>query len=320
MFNWISEWWAGADKQQHLVAEEFDEQAYKQYTIDRHAHSDLVRWDVFRCYPFVFKFRYVVDDSTGRCCSVVDFCKGLEISHDLLLECSFDRHHVKSLNELVLGVTRTDDNSLGSLFATKHGLILILQQLPFVNKEDVLMAIKTDKGYDRDDTRDKIEAVLKHVKALTDNSDKFINAHKSFKQEVSARFGQFEQRLDALDTRISALHANVQAAPGVVFPRDVTKHPHLAVFMSVKDVGNTQIAFARGQEEHFRKRKLEFEDDMDVAFEGVHPNPTMAVHCIREEFVNSGYKIRRLSKKVMEVKCTMNVAKDIIKRAILSKN
>lgn len=315
MFKWMSEWWGGADEQLP-VTQEFDEKAYKRYTVDLHAHSDLVRWDVFRCYPFVFKFRYVVDDSTERCCSVVDFCKGLEISHDLLLRCNFDRHHIRSLNELVLGAAPTDADSVGSLFATKHGLIILLQQLPFVNKKDVLLAIKTDKGYERDDTRDKIEAVLKHIKALTDNSDKFITAHKSFKQEVSARFGQFEQRLDALDTRISALHANAQAAPGVVFPRDVTKHPHLAVFMSAKNVGNTQIAFTRGQEEHFRKRKLEFAEDMDVAFEGVHPNPMMAVHCIREEFANSRYKMRRLSKRVIEVECDINVAKDIVKKAI----
>jgi putative AlgH/UPF0301 family transcriptional regulator/chaperonin cofactor prefoldin len=158
-----------------------------------------------------------------------------------------------------------------------------LHQLPFANKDDVLMAIKTDKGCD--DVREKIESVLKHIKTLNANSDKFINAHKSFKQEVGARFEQFEQRLQTLDTKLNTLQcaAPTQAVPGVVFPRDVTKHQHLAVFMGrVEEQGSTQIAFARGQDEHFRKRKLEFEDDMDTMFEGVHPNPLMAVHCLAE--------------------------------------
>ncbi|AAP29806.1 unknown [Choristoneura fumiferana multiple nucleopolyhedrovirus] len=317
MFTWMfGGWWSGADKQLRLNAE-FDEQAYKRYAVDRHAHSDLVRWDVFRCYPFAFKFRYVTDDSANRCCSVVDFCKGLKISHDLLLRCSFNRQHVRHLNELVLGAPPAETDSFGSLYATKHGLLQFLQQLPLDAKEDVLLAIKTDKGYDRDDMRDKIETVLKHIKTLNANSDKFISAHKSFKHEVCVRFEQFEQRLDALDSKINAPPASTQGAPVVVFPRDVTKHPHLAVFMSrAEDTGNTQIAFARGQEEHFRKRKLEFEDDMDTMFEGVHPNPLLAVHCIKEEFANSGYKMRRLSKKVIEVKCTVNAAKDIVKKAI----
>ncbi|AHD25624.1 ac13 [Choristoneura murinana nucleopolyhedrovirus] len=319
MFTWMfGGWWSSVDKRRPVNAE-FDEQAYQRYVIDRHAHSDLVRWDVFCCYPFAFKFRYVTDDTSNRCFSVVDFCKGLKISHDLLQRCSFDRQHVRHLNELVFGAPPAETDSVGSLFATKHGLIQLLQQLPVATKEDVLMAIKTDKGYAREDMRDKIEAVLDQIKTLNANSDKFISAHKSFKHEVGARFEQFEQRLNALDSKITA-HATTQAAPGVVFPRDVTKHPHLAVFMSrAEETGNTQIAFARGQENHYRKRRLEFEDDMDVMFEGVHPNPLLAVHCIREEFANSGHKIRRLSKKVIEVKCTLNAAKDIIKKAIINK-
>lgn len=323
-------WWIGSSSsggQRHAPAE-FDNQAYQRYTVDLRAHSDLVRWDVFRCYPFAFKFRYVTDNSSnGRCCSVVDFCKGLEINHDLLLKCNFDQQHVRRLDELVFNAPRVETtvvaDSVGKLFATKHGLLQLLQQLPFDNKEDVLLAIKTDRGYDRDDVRDKIEAVLKHIKTLTANSDKFISAHKSFKLEVGARFEQFEQRLKSLNTKVDALQAaptHTAEALSVVFPRDVTKHPHLAVFMGrAEETGSTQIAFARGQENHFRKRKQEFEDNMDVMFEGVHPNPLLAMHCIKEEFNNSGHKIRRLSKKVMEVNCAVNMAKDIVKRAIINK-
>ncbi|BAE72429.1 ORF140 peptide [Hyphantria cunea nucleopolyhedrovirus] len=333
MFNWILSWWDNVSgeqqqqQQQHPPAK-FDDQAYKQYAVNKRAHSDLVRWDVFRCYPFAFKFRYVTDNSSNdRCCSVVDFCKGLEINHDLLLKCNFDHQHVLHLDELMFNAPRVKAvaaDIVGSLFATKQGLLQLLQQLPFVNKDDVLLAIRTDKGYDRDDVRDKIEAVLKHIKTLTANSDKFISAHKSFKLEVGARFEQFEQRLESINTKVNALQAPTQtteAPVSVVFPRDVTKHPHLAVFMGrAEETGNTQIAFARGQENHFRRRKLEFEDNMDVMFEGVHPNPLLAMQCIKEEFYNSGHKIRRLSKKVIEVKCAVNVAKDIVKKAIINKD
>lgn len=305
------EWWNGGRPNA-----QFDKLAYNRYNVDQRAHSDLVRWDVFSCCPFTFKFRYVVDNSGGRYCNIVDFCKGLNIDHNLLQGCEFDRQHVRTLNELVFCASRDEIDSLGSLFANNRGLIELLMRLPFVNKENVLTAIKNN----RDDMRDKIEAVLHQIKTLNSNNDKFISAHKSFKLEVGARFDQFEQRLDALDTKFNALHAPSQATPDVVFPRDVTKHPHLAVFMSrTEETGNTQIAFVRGQMDHFRKRKLEFEDDMDVMFEGVHPNPLMAVQCIKEEFNNSGHKIYRLSKKVIEVKCEVNVAKDIVKKAIVNK-
>lgn len=312
-------WWGAADEQ---VDAEFDEQAYRRYAVDQRAHSDLVRRDVFRCHPFVFKFRYVLDERAGRCCSVVDFCKGLKISHDLLQRCNFDRQHVRQLNELVLGAPPAQPDFLGGLFATKHGLVQLLQRFSFANKNEVLLAVGANEDHDRDNLLDKIEAVLNHVKTLNTNSDKFVNAHKSFKLEVGARFEQFEQRLQTLDTKLNALQcaAPTRTAPGVVFPRDVTKHPHLAVFMGrVENRGVTQIAFARGQEEHFRKRKLEFEEGMDVMFEGVHPNPLLAVHCIKEEFANGGHKIRRLPKKVIEVDCAVNVAKDIVKKAILNK-
>nr|ALR71208.1 hypothetical protein AGNV_147 [Anticarsia gemmatalis multiple nucleopolyhedrovirus] len=324
MFEWVFGWWGGSngDEQQQQNFVEFDEQAYKRYAVDRRAHSDLVRWDVFRCHPFTFRFRYVVDDNNGRCCNVVDFCKGLEINHDLLLSCNLNRQHVFQLNQIVLGAPPTDFNadSLGSLFATKHGLIQLLQQLPFINKNDVLMAIETDKCYDHDDVRDKIETVLKHIKALNANSDKFISAHKSFKLEVNARFKQMEQRFENLDNRLNSIpHERTTssiAIPGVVFPRDVTKHEHLAVFMNRVDDG-TQIAFARGQQEHFRKRKLKFEDTMDIMFEGVHPNPVMAVNRIKEELYGSGHKMKKLRNCVLEVKCTVDTAKDIVKKAIL---
>lgn len=310
MLNWI----AGLVAGQRRVA--FDEQAYERYA---GGHSELVRRDAFRCHPFAFEFRYVADASLGRCCSVVDFCKGLRVAHELMLRCSFDRQHVRHLDELLLGAPPAPTDSVGGLFASKHGLVQLLQQLPIVAKEDVLLAVKTDKGFDRDDVRDKIETVLKHIKTLNSNSAKFVGAHKAFKREVGARFEQFEQRLHSLDSKLNALRAPAPGAPGVVFPRDVTKHPHLAVFMGpVAERGSTQIAFARGQEEHFRKRKLEFEDDMDVMFEGVHPNPLLAVHCIKEKFASSGYKLRRVSKRVIEVKCSVDAAKDIVKKAIVN--
>ncbi|AFY62934.1 38.7k N-terminal [Philosamia cynthia ricini nucleopolyhedrovirus virus] len=90
MFDWVRGWWANG-------AVAFDARAYKRYAVDRRAHSDLVRWDVFRCHPFTFEFRYVADDA-GRHFNLVDFCKGLQISHDLLPRCRWDcaRH----LNEL----------------------------------------------------------------------------------------------------------------------------------------------------------------------------------------------------------------------------
>ncbi|BBD51507.1 38.7K [Samia ricini nucleopolyhedrovirus] len=307
MFDWVRGWWANG-------AVAFDARAYKRYAVDRRAHSDLVRWDVFRCHPFTFEFRYVADDA-GRHFNLVDFCKGLQISHDLLPRCRWDcaRH----LNEIALGAPPTAFaiESAGSLFATKHGLVQFLQQLPFTNKEQVLLAIRADR--ERDDMREKIESVLKHVKTLSANSDKFINSHKSFKLAVNARFEHLEQRLQKLDVKLQA-PSERDAAPGVVFPRDVTKHEHLAVFMSgVEERGSTQIAFARGQQEHFRKRKLQFEESMDVMFEGVHPSPVMAVNRIKEELFGSGHKVRRLSKHIVEVKCSVAAAKDIVKKAIL---
>ncbi|QDL57000.1 38.7KDA [Dione juno nucleopolyhedrovirus] len=339
MFNWMFNWWNRGGEQNNAVAADFDEQPYKRYTVDRYMHSDVVRRAQFKCHPFAFEFRYVLnnndddDEYAGRCCNVMDFCKGLKINHNLLIRCNFDSKHVRHLNEWTFGPTSpaemdSQSLSMGSLFATKHGLLHLLQQLPFARKDKVLAAIeKMDNTHDN--VCDRIETVLKHVKTLNTNSDKFISAHESFKQEIGARFEQFEQRLQTLDTKFNALQCTTlrassssSAAPGVVFPRDTSKHQHLAVFMgrAADERDSTQIAFVRGQEGHFRKRKLEFEDDMDIMFEGVHPNPLLAVHCIREELASSGYKMRRLSKKAIEVKCTVNVAKDIVRKAIMNKN
>ncbi|AAK85574.1 hypothetical protein [Epiphyas postvittana nucleopolyhedrovirus] len=319
MFDWMFGWWSFNEQHQqhHPLANHFNAQDYKQYAVDRRAQSDLVNRSVFKCHPFTFKFRYVIDDDNGRCCRVVDFCKGLEINHELMLNCKWDSKHVRHLNEIVFKTPPVEisPDSMGTVYATKHGLIQILQQLSFEYKDDVLLAIKTDKGYDCDDVRDNIKTVLKHIKTLNVNSDKFINAHKLFENQVCARFEQLEQRLETLERVPDA-----PTMPGVIFPRDVNKHQHLAVFVN-QERGNTQIGFARGQEEYFRKRKLEFEEeDMHKMLETVHPNPQMAVQCIKDRFISNGYKIKKVSnrRRVIEVDCNINAAKDIVNNVIIS--
>ncbi|AGA16168.1 hypothetical protein [Thysanoplusia orichalcea nucleopolyhedrovirus] len=328
MMSWIWNWWmrSSDDNNKNYQETNFNPEDYKKYNINAQQWSHIVSWDSFKCNTHTFKFRYVCNNANEKYYNVTDFCKGLEIVHDDILDCDWDSDQVYHLNEIIFNKQKSkrDVNSLGALFATKRGLINILTQVNFANKSDVLLHIQTEG--ERDDLRDKIESVLKHVKRLNANSEKFMVNHETFKNEATNRFEQFELRLHELDVKLNALQsaetvktAVLEAAANknntITFPRDITKHQHLAVFSERMD-NRIKIAFVLGQQRHFRKRKMDYEDDMEMLFEGVHGNPLLAIHRITEKLYDRHYKIRKIAKRVIDVDCSPNVVKEVIQEVL----
>ncbi|ABL75957.1 38.7 kDa protein [Maruca vitrata nucleopolyhedrovirus] len=323
MLSWLWNWWMrSGDSYDSIVDSRFNSDDYKKYHVNAHQWSHIVKWDSFKCNTHSFKYKYVHSDSNTKHYNVIDFCKGLEIAHDDILDCNWDDDQVHHLNEIVLHVPKSkrDISSLGALFATKQGLLEILMRLNFANKSAALLHIQTEG--ERDDLRDKIESVLKHVKKLNTNSENFMVTHETFKNEVGNRFEQFESRLHELDAKLNTLQSVETAVVAsennygrVTFPRDITKHQHLAVF-SERINDHIKLAFVLGQERHFRKRKMRFEDDMEVLYDGVHPNPLMAIQCINEKLYDKNYKIRKIAKRVIDVDCTPNVVREVIQEVL----
>nr|BEV20870.1 hypothetical protein [Bombyx mori nucleopolyhedrovirus] len=331
MLSWLWNWWMWSgdndddDNDAAIAAEDrFDPDDYKKYHINVQQWSHIVKWDSFKCNTHSFKYRYVHNDTNAKFYNVIDFCKGLEIAHDDILDCNWDSDQVYHLNEIIFHKQKSkrDLNSLGALFATKQGLLKILMRLNFDNKSNALLHLQTEG--ERDDLRDKIESVLKHVKKLNTNSEKFMVTHETFKNDVGNRFEQFELRLNELDAKLNMLQSAEKLKTTIVteskngtvtFPRDITKHQHLAIFSERID-DRIKLAFVLGQERHFRKRKMRFEDDMEVLYDGVHPNPLLAIQCINEKLYDKHYKIRKIAKRVIDVDCTHNVVKEVIQEVL----
>ncbi|USC25865.1 hypothetical protein [Palpita vitrealis nucleopolyhedrovirus] len=339
MLSWLWSWWinsicvddniSNVDDDEHDI-NKFDVNDYRKYNIIGQQYSHIIKWDSFKFSTHSFKYRYVHGDAyrfapANKFYNVIDFCKGLEIAFANVLECNWSIDEIYHLNKIIFNkpdVGERDVNSLGALFATKAGLVKFLMTLNFKDKTETLMHIQIES--ERDNLQDKIESVLKHVKQLNENSEKFIITHETFKDNVTHKFEQFELRLHELDAKLNVLQSaeNLKTAivdaennKTVTYPRDVTKHQHLAVF-SERVANGLKVAFVSGQERHFRKRKMQFEDNMDVLYEGVHPNPTMAIQCINEKLYDKRYKVRKLNKRTIDVNCTANIIKDVIQEVL----
>nr|WUR10859.1 38.7K [Calliteara abietis nucleopolyhedrovirus] len=129
---------------------------------------------------------------------------------------------------------------------------------------------------------------------------------------------------------------NARRYETVKFPRDVSKHPRLAVF--VRSVGNksvdnndnsvvdrvnnfehnnngddqvVQLAFLSGQQRNFNVRKRPYRH-MEQLYDVVHPNPVMAIQCINEELRSRNYKFTKKRGRLFEVECDLATLKAFI--------
>jgi Protein of unknown function (DUF3627) len=320
MFEWFWKLWNDGGNVE-------DHNSFNRYNIpvmDKHK-SHLIKWSTFECMNYNFNYRYVINQNNIKCFNIIDFFKGLNVNHDCVYDCDWNDNEIYHLNEIIFPKSNSDRSleSLGSLFATQKGIANILKKLQFENKIEVIMNLMRVHNVERDHLHDKIETVLKHVRNLNENSEKFLECHETFKTEVSTKFANFETRLNELNTKLNTIqtaekiknivHQHVRDQ--VMFPRDITKHQRLAVFSERVD-DHTRLAFVSGQESHFRKRKAQFEDDMEVLYDDVHPNPLLAIHCISENFYNKNYKVNKLGKRVINVNCDVNVAKNIVHEVV----
>ncbi|UOQ18892.1 38.7K [Olene mendosa nucleopolyhedrovirus] len=94
-------------------------------------------------------------------------------------------------------------------------------------------------------------------------------------------------------------------AATVKLPKDSTKHPWLAVFAKevrreeADGAAATQIAFATSRASaSARKRKY---SDMNLIYQGVHPNPHLAVCCITEEWQDRGLSFSKRARQPVYV-------------------
>lgn len=305
---------------------------YPDYNFNNYNASNLILWQNFNCANYNFNYRYIFIKNVvkEKCYNIMDYCKGLKIDYDDCLDCHKNVAEVYHLDDIICkhlnNFKRNFVELNGALFATKQGLIKILFKLNFDHKHEVLFSIKTENLVECDDMRDKIESVLKHVTRLNENSEKFIHNHDTFKNDVNHKFEQFEIRLNELDTKLNTLQSSEKLKTSlqqlnsknkncVTFPQDVTKHQHLAVFSeSFND--RVKLAFVSGQEQHFRKRKLQYENNMETLYDDVHPNPLLAIQCITENFYNKKYKIKKLNKRQLDVNCNVDVVKEIVNQIL----
>nr|AFS52014.1 DekiORF137 [Dendrolimus kikuchii nucleopolyhedrovirus] len=255
------------------------------------------------CSDYNFNYRYIVDNNNIKYFNVIDFCRGLKIKHD---SCSVnDWDQVRHINEILFN-RRTDRNVnlSGGHFATNQGLIGILQKQNFHDKRAVLSTIKTAAIRERLSELDATQCAFeKRFVCLESKLHTMECAQSKYKQQQQDRFESIECALQQLQKR---------TVVPVTFPRDTAKHQHLAVFSEALDDCNTRLAFVSGQMQHFRKRKMQYEDDMETVFDGVHPNPVLAIQCISEKFYDKNYKVRKLARRLIDVNCNASVAKEVI--------
>ena len=110
MLSWLWNWWmwSGDNDNDAIAAEDrFNADDYKKYHINAQQWSHIVKWDSFKCNTHSFKYRYVHSDTNAKCYNVIDFCKGLEIAHDDILDCNWDGDQVYHLNEIVFHKQRS---------------------------------------------------------------------------------------------------------------------------------------------------------------------------------------------------------------------
>jgi hypothetical protein len=336
MFDWLWKWWLddNGDNNNNNDDEEnfndfeddqngYDFNMYKAPTLDKHP-SHLLKWQTFKCVNYNFNYRYLMNQNNVKCYSIVDFFKGIMIKLDNIHDCDWNEEEIYHLNEIIFNKkTEKTMNTLGSLFTTQKGLVNILKGLHFAHKIEVVLSLMNDY-VQPDDLRDKIENVLQNVRKLNMNSEKFIESHETFKNEVNMKFTHFDTRLNELSSKLNIMKSSEklkttiqqnQQRNRVIFPKDITKHQHLAVFSERVD-DHTKLAFISGQETHFRKRKAQFENDMELLYNAVHPNPLLAIQCINENFYSKNYKVIKLGKRMIHVNCDVGVAKSIVNETL----
>ncbi|ABY65859.1 38.7K [Orgyia leucostigma nucleopolyhedrovirus] len=113
-----------------------------------------------------------------------------------------------------------------------------------------------------------------------------------------------ERHLDRRDTAGCVKYETVK------FPKNVAKHPRLAVFVK-PDGDGTQMSFLAGQQRNINARKRNYRN-MEMIYDYVHPNPILAVHCIDEELQHKNFKYIKLGKRTYHVHCDVDTIKSFI--------
>ncbi|AKN81013.1 hypothetical protein [Lonomia obliqua multiple nucleopolyhedrovirus] len=347
MFNWFWKLWLWSSSD---TVEGGGIKNHNNHYNNKFTH--IIKWKTFQCCTYKFDYKHVFNNKNVIFYNILDYLMGLKITREHISNVNWNDNEILHLNDVIFTSTNHNNNNnnrnkqdnLSSLYGSKQKLVGILQNLNFEHKNKVLLHIMGKKFGDddnkQDDIHDKIETVLQHVKKLNNNSEKFMLGHEMFKNEVHDKFKQFETRFQDLDAKLNVIQSAEELKHSlqqhycnnncinnsdndndgkrrVMFPRDITKHQHLAVF-SERINDHTKLAFVSGQEYHFRKRKLQYEEDgnMETLYDDVHPNPLLAIQCINENFYEKNYKINKLAKRLINVNCDSAVAKSIVNECL----
>ncbi|QHB21792.1 38.7K protein [Artaxa digramma nucleopolyhedrovirus] len=102
----------------------------------------------------------------------------------------------------------------------------------------------------------------------------------------------------------------------VKFPRNVLKHPRLAVYVkpAVDDRG-TQLAFLSGQQRTINARKRKFRD-MELILDCVHPNPLLALNCFDEDLESKKFNFYKKTKRLYHIDSDIETVKNFINENI----
>nr|AHC69626.1 38.7K [Lymantria dispar multiple nucleopolyhedrovirus] len=181
----------------------------------------------------------------------------------------------------------------------------------------------TDSGYDEDYDEEEDEeqnAIFAHLRA-TNASIREIQQKLQTLEKIGGILNRADAHADAdADDDLSFLdEPDVEpdkppVGATVKFPRDATKHPWLTVLAKeVRREGAvaTEIAFATSRAAaSARKRKY---SDMSLIYQGVHPNPQLAVCCITEEWQERGLSFSKRARQPVYL-VDSNIQK--VKRAV----
>jgi prophage antirepressor-like protein len=96
----------------------------------------------------------------------------------------------------------------------------------------------------------------------------------------------------------------------VRFPRDVTKHPRLSVFVEPHG-DSTHVAFVASQQKRHGALKRKY-NDMEMIYDSVHPNPQMAMQCIDEELNMKNFDYIKTTRRRMKINCNVDTVKSFI--------
>ncbi|AXS67791.1 38.7K [Cryptophlebia peltastica nucleopolyhedrovirus] len=242
---------------------------------------------------------------------------------------SISYQNIKTVNELL---PKQSSQISRVECINKHGMLEALESISFKSKAQLvtklldMFAELESKSTPLSKMDHKFDVLLKAIQEVKND-----NANL-FKIQLD-RCQDFERKITELDKKIS-LYENIDhlyerlrerhkatASDRHMFlddnnemtiklPKDVSKHPRIAVFMKPSQAG-TKVAFVSGQKKYLQKGKRKFQD-MELVYDGVHPNPQMAVNCIAEEldFKNFDY-IKKA--RLYYLNCNLETAKSFIK-------